>query len=115
MRARVRVVELLLLGSMLAACGTLSVQDEKELGTAAQRDIRQRYDMVRDRVIVHYIRKLGDELVEAADPSPFDFRFYVVEDDAINAFALPGGAIYIHTGTIMKAEDVSELSGVIAH
>jgi predicted Zn-dependent protease len=97
------------------ACASLSVEDEKRLGVEAQRQVRQQFDMVRDRVIVQYIRNLGAELVAAGEPSPFDFRFYVVEDDSINAFALPGGALYVNTGTILKAKDVSELAGVLAH
>jgi predicted Zn-dependent protease len=101
--------------ALLLACGTLSVEEEKDLGTQAQRQVREEFDMVRDRVVVNYVRDLGAKLVDASDPSPFRFRFYVVEDDAINAFALPGGAIYVHTGTVMKAEDVSELAGVVAH
>jgi predicted Zn-dependent protease len=101
--------------AVLLACGTLSVEEEKELGTQAQRQVRDEFDMVRDRVIVNYVRDLGAELVNASDPSPFRFRFYAVEDDSINAFALPGGAIYVHTGTITKARNVSELAGVIAH
>jgi predicted Zn-dependent protease len=97
------------------ACSTLTVNEEKELGVEAQRQVREQFDLVRDRVIVNYVRDLGADLVKASGPSPFEFRFYVVEDDSINAFALPGGAIYIHTGTILKAEDASELAGVVAH
>jgi predicted Zn-dependent protease len=106
---------LVVLIALSTACQTLSVEDEKRLGVEAQRQVREQFDMVRDRVIVAYIRDLGAHLVAAADPSPFDFRFYVVEDDAINAFALPGGALYVHTGTILKAKDISELAGVVAH
>jgi predicted Zn-dependent protease len=78
--------------ALLFACGTLSVEEEKKLGTQAQRAVRQEFQMVRDHVVVN-----------------------VVEDEAINAFALPGGAIYVHTGTIQKAADASELAGVVAH
>jgi predicted Zn-dependent protease len=106
---------LLCTSALLFACGTLSVEEEKKLGTQAQRAVRQEFQMVRDRVVVNYLRDMGADLVAAAKPSPFDFRFYVVEDDAINAFALPGGAIYVHTGTIQKAADASELAGVVAH
>jgi predicted Zn-dependent protease len=101
--------------ALLFACGTLSVEEEKKLGTQAQRAVRQEFQMVRDHVVVNYVRDMGADLVAAAKPSPFDFRFYVVEDEAINAFALPGGAIYVHTGTIQKAADASELAGVVAH
>lgn len=110
-----RLLVLAILAGVATACATLSVEDEKRLGTQAQRQVREEFDLVRDRVIVQYVRDLGDELVASAAPSPFTFRFYVVEDESINAFALPGGAIYVHTGTIQKAKDVSEFAGVVAH
>jgi predicted Zn-dependent protease len=99
----------------VAACGTLSVEDEKKLGAQAQREVRDHFQLFRDRVVVNYVRKLGDSLVAAAEPSPFEFRFYVVEDDQINAFAVPAGAIYVNTGTILATGDVSGLAGVMAH
>jgi predicted Zn-dependent protease len=58
---------------------------------------------------------LGNELTKAAKPSPFRFNFYVVEDRSLNAFAIAGGSIYVHTGLILKAENASELAGVMAH
>jgi predicted Zn-dependent protease len=57
----------------------------------------------------------GTSVLRVAGPQPFDFRFYVVEDDEINAFAIPAGFIYVNTGTILKARNVSELAGVVAH
>jgi predicted Zn-dependent protease len=99
----------------LCACGTLSVQDEKELGLQAQRQIREQLTLMRDRVVVNYVRQIGGELAAASPPSPFEFRFYVVEDDSLNAFAIPGGAIYIHSGIIQKSKSAGELAGVMAH
>jgi predicted Zn-dependent protease len=101
--------------ALLFACQTLSVEREKELGVQAQRQVREQVDLMRDRIVVNYVRDLGARLADASEDSPFDFRFYVVEDESINAFAIPGGAIYVHTGTIAKAENVSELAGVVAH
>ncbi len=105
----------LLVLSLATACGTLSVQDEKKLGHQVQRQVRDQYTLMRDRVIVNYIRDLGEGLVASARPSPFDFRFFVIEDPSLNAFAVPGGAIYVNTGLILEADDVSQLIGVIAH
>jgi predicted Zn-dependent protease len=48
-------------------------------------------------------------------PQPFDYDFYVVENDELNAFAMPGGNIYIHTGLVLKVRNVSELIGVMGH
>ena len=60
-------------------------------------------------------RALGDALTAAAPPSPFEFKFYVIEDEELNAVALPGGAIYVYTGLILAVDDVAALAGVIAH
>jgi predicted Zn-dependent protease len=116
MKARfARGVALALVLVTAAGCGTLSVQEEKQLGALEQRRVRQNFQLLRDRVVVNYIRKLGEELVASARPSPFEFRFYVIEDENLNAFAVPGGAVYVHTGLILAANDVSELAGVMAH
>lgn len=101
--------------SLATACGTLSVDEEKQLGHQVQRQVRDQFTLMRDRVVVNYVRDLGEGLVASARPSPFDFRFFVIEDPALNAFAVPGGAIYVNTGLILNADSVSELVGVIAH
>lgn len=110
-------VAFVLVASLVSGCATrpLSVQQEKQLGTIEQQRVKQQFPLLRDRIVVGYVRKLGRELARSSPPSPFDLRFYVVEDPELNAFAIPGGAIYINTGLIMKASDVSELAGVLAH
>ena len=100
---------------LLTGCGTLSPDAEEQIGHQAQREVRQSHQLLRDRVVVNYIRKMGKTLVEFSDPTDFQIRFYVVEQEDINAFTLPGGAIYITTGTILAAENAAQLAGVIAH
>ena len=100
---------------VLAGCGTLSIPQERKLGEDANRQIRQQVKLLRDRVVHDYVANVGAELVAAAGPQPFEYEFYVVEDDQINAFALPAGFIYVHTETILKARNVSELAGVVGH
>jgi predicted Zn-dependent protease len=112
-RPLTRVLALLLLAT--AACGTLTVSEEKELGQQAQREVRERFQLFRDRVVVSYVRQMGAKLIAGAGPSPFEFRFYVIEDESINAFAIPAGAIYVNTGLILQAQDASELASVLAH
>ena len=110
MRAAVAALAL-----VAAACAPLTVQEEKQMGREVQRQVRQQSQFVRDPVTVNYVRDLGAQLVYASAPSPFEFRFYVIEDESLNAFAVPGGAIYVHTGLILAVQDASELAGVIAH
>jgi predicted Zn-dependent protease len=64
---------------------------------------------------VNYVRQFGEQLAGSARPSPFDFRFYVVEDEEINAFAIPGGAVYVNTGLLTKVHNGAELAAVLSH
>jgi predicted Zn-dependent protease len=97
------------------ACGTLSIPQERKLGEEVQREIQGQVVPLRDPTVRAYVANLGQALVQASGPQPFEYRFYVVEDDTINAFALPAGYIYLHTETVLKARNVSELAGVLAH
>jgi predicted Zn-dependent protease len=100
---------------VLTGCATLSIPQERKLGEDANREIRQQVKLLRDRVVHDYVANVGAEIVAAAGPQPFEYEFYVVEDDQINAFALPAGFVYVHTETILKARNVSELAGVVGH
>ena len=102
--------------SLATACSTpapISVAQEKAIGRQAESQYNQ--NLMRDAVVVKYVRDLGMELTKAAKPSPFRFNFYVVEDRSLNAFAIPGASIYVHTGLILKAKNASELAGVMSH
>ena len=110
-----RATLLTLLAAPLAACASLSVDQERQLGLEFEREMRSQLRLVRDRTVNRYVTEIGEEILKAAGPQVFEYRFYVVDDHDINASAAPGGAIYINTGTILKARNVSELAGVIGH
>lgn len=110
-----RAVALVALAGALSACGTLSVEEEKKLGAQYQTELRKQLTFVRDPVSVNYIRQFGAQLAAAARPSPFEFRFYLVEDEQINAFAIPGGAMYVNTGLLLAVHNGAELASVLAH
>ncbi|HVN38469.1 MAG TPA: M48 family metallopeptidase [Myxococcota bacterium] len=99
----------------LPGCGSLSVQEEQQLGAEMARDARKHLDFVREQVVVGYVEQIGRGLVKAAGPQPFTYHFHVVEDPEVNAFAAPAGYVYVNTGTILAAANASELAGVIAH
>ena len=104
-----------LLATVAAACAPLSVDQERSMGADFSRDFNRRTALVRDPAVVGYVSAIGKRLLEHAGPQPFTYHFHVVPKAEVNAFAAPAGHIYIYTGTILKARDVSELAGVIAH
>lgn len=104
-----------LLAAVAAACAPLSVDQERSMGADVSRDFNRRTALVRDPAVVGYVSAIGKRLLEHAGPQPFTYHFHVVPKAEVNAFAAPAGHIYIYTGTILKARDVSELAGVIAH
>jgi predicted Zn-dependent protease len=110
-----RATALLMIACALTACGTISVEDEKKLGAQYQAELRKELVFVRDPVTVNYVRQFGAQLAAAARPSPFEFRFYLVENDEINAQAIPGGAMYVNTGLLLAVHNAAELAGVLSH
>jgi predicted Zn-dependent protease len=105
----------MLLAAVAPGCSTLSVQEEEQLGARAAAEMHKELDFVRDEWIVKYVEDIGRDIVAASGDQPYDFRFYVVNNEQLNAFALPAGYIYIHTGIITSAANMSELAGVIGH
>jgi predicted Zn-dependent protease len=105
------------LSVVVLACSTapLTIEEERELGAEFEKQARQKLHFVRDEVVVGYVADLGADLLGVMGPQPLDYDFYVIEDDELNAFAVPGGNVYVHTGLILKARNVSELVGVMGH
>jgi len=104
----------LVLATALGACATITPQQEVQLGLQQAREINQQLPIVSDAALEQYINSLGDQLVRQARRQ-FDYTFYIVNTDAVNAFALPGGFVYVNRGLIEQTENLSELAGVLAH
>ncbi len=88
---------------------------ETRLGQEIMRQIRGSRDYYEDAVLTDYLNRLGERLVAASDEPGRRFEFFVVRDPSLNAFALPGGYIGIHTGLLSAARSEAELAGVLAH
>ena len=93
----------------------LSVQDERRLGALIMKDYRAFGAVNTDAEMSAYITRLGNKIVQAASESPSNFEFFLVTDKSVNAFAMPGGYIGVHTGLIAAAQTESELASVLAH
>jgi len=98
------------------SAGTLiSPQEEKQLGEAFFRGLHQQVDINQDSEIQQYIQTIGEKLVSQSDTPAYPFHFFVVMENAINAFAGPGGYIGVNSGLILMTEAESELASVMAH
>lgn len=92
-----------------------SKQQDVQLGREAAGEIEKQLVVVQDKALTDYVNRIGNRLVERGELEKYPFFFKVVKEDSINAFALPGGPMYVHTGLITAAENEAQLAGVLAH
>jgi len=93
----------------------LTKNTESQIGRAIMRDIRRSGMVVEDPQITEYINEIGHRIAAQTNDGEQDFTFFVVDDPHVNAFALPGGYIGVHTGLIEASRSEDELAGVLAH
>ena len=91
-----------------------SIEKEVAMGKQYAAQVEQSAKLISDPVVNEYVNRIGQNLVRHSD-AKVPFTIKVIDDDQINAFALPGGFFYVNTGTILAADDESELAGVMAH
>jgi len=99
----------------LAACGGISQQQEVELGAQQAQQVNAQLPMLQDATVNAYVNSLGNQLARTTSRADLDWHFAVVNTDVINAFALPGGYIYVNRGVLEQASNESEVASVLAH
>jgi predicted Zn-dependent protease len=98
------------------ASNDLSLSAEKKIGQQIMHEIRWRDNAYLDDADVEsYLNQLGGRLAAVSNDPGLGFAFFPINDPSINAFAMPGGFIGVHTGLLLAAESESELAGVLAH
>jgi predicted Zn-dependent protease len=98
----------------ISACG-VSQQQEIELGQQESAQIQQQLPLVQDALINQYVSSLGNQIASKTSRADLQWQFYVVNTDVVNAFALPGGIVYVNRGVLERADKMDELAGVMAH
>jgi predicted Zn-dependent protease len=93
----------------------VSVEQEIEIGREANAQVRKEVPEVRDAAANQYIRAIGQRLVRQATGPKYPYSFSMADYREINAFALPGGPIWIHRGVLHAATNESQVAGVLAH
>jgi beta-barrel assembly-enhancing protease len=92
-----------------------SKEQDVQLGKEAAQQIRQQVDVVDNPQLQAYIQRIGQRLSQSPLAGGYPYTFTLVNDKTINAFALPGGPTFIHTGLIAAADNEAQLAGVIGH
>ncbi|WP_419787350.1 M48 family metalloprotease [Pseudodesulfovibrio sp.] len=93
----------------------LTIRDENRLGGQFDRILRSRMSMVGDTYITSYVDYVVQRIVKAKRPMPFRVKSAVIANPILNAFAIPGGYIYIFTGLLQSVDTESQLAGIISH
>ncbi|HZT30195.1 MAG TPA: M48 family metallopeptidase [Bryobacteraceae bacterium] len=92
-----------------------SKDQDIQLGKEAAAQVEKQYTVVRDEALVQYIRRIGAKLASTPEAGGYPYSFQVVADKSINAFALPGGPAFVHTGLLAAADNEAQVAGVLAH
>jgi predicted Zn-dependent protease len=101
--------------SLLFTACAISTQQEVEIGAQYSQQINAQLPIVRDPEVNRYINVLGDSLAHVADARGLSWRFFIVDSKEVNAFAVPGGYVYVNRGLIERASRMNMLAGVLGH
>ncbi len=91
-----------------------SLEKEIALGKQLAQEVERQTKVIDDPIVAEYVNRVGQNIVRNSD-AKVPFTIKVVEDESVNAFALPGGFFFVNTGLILKADNEAELAGVMAH
>jgi predicted Zn-dependent protease len=99
----------------LPSLGPPGEDEEVRISREFRREAKKHFKFVNNPEMERYIDRIGQRILSAVGPHPFDYRFFVIEDSQLNAFAVPGGSIYMYTGLMEKAKSTDEIAGVLGH
>jgi predicted Zn-dependent protease len=91
-----------------------SLEREISLGKSLAQEVERSSKLIDDPVVTEYVNRVGQNLVRNSD-ARVPFTIKVIDSDEVNAFALPGGFFYVNSGLVLRAQEESELAGVMAH
>jgi predicted Zn-dependent protease len=102
------------LASSLTACG-ISQQQEVQMGVEYAQQINAQLPIIQDPELNRYINVLGDSIARLTSRRDLDWHFFIVDAKDVNAFAVPGGFVYVNRGLIERADRMDEIAGVLGH
>jgi len=101
--------------SFTTAAHAVDLNEEVKVGANADKFIRQYFGVYPDEDIQAYVSRIGHKLLESIEETDFNYKFLVVDDPMLNAFAVPGGYVYITRGMLAHLDSEAALAGVLGH
>ena len=99
----------------MVGCATVTEQQESQMGASYSADLAKQLPLLKDPEVQRYINTLGDSLAGLTLRSQLTWHFEIVDDMDVNAFAVPGGYIYVNRGLIERAQTLDQVAGVVGH
>ena len=121
MRFSVKVITLITIAALLAGMVSpsrllaLTYSKEEEFGREFAKYVETHMEVIQDQYIAGYVESIGQRVLSYFPPQKLKFRFRVIKSDVYNAFAGPGGHIFIHSGLLAAMESEDELAGILGH
>ncbi len=103
------------LNPLVQDINVIPVAEENSASKQMEGEIAKQMVLVSDPAANQRVSSIGQKLVAALPKKQFNYRFFVIQDNSPNAFTIPGGAIYVHTGLLAFATSDDELAGVLGH
>ncbi len=100
---------------ILPAIGPPTEDEETRISREFRREAKKQFKFINNPEVERYVDRVGRRILAATRPLSFEYRFFVIEEDQLNAFAVPGGSIYLFTGLIERAKSTDEIAGVLGH
>ncbi len=94
---------------------SLLLKGESAVGESSAKQIKKQLPLLEDKQATQYVNEIGQKVAAASERDEFEYEFYLVMDNQLNAFALPGGKVFVNAGAIMNTDSEAELAGLLAH
>lgn len=109
------MVVLLHLMVFCAPANAISIKEELQLSQEFMRMLRRNFELIEDPVVAGYVNGIGQKILSALPPQPFNYQFFVIKEDVYNAFAIPAGYIFVNSGLFLAMDSEEELAGILSH
>src|SRR6202162_6262088 len=109
-----RIIVCIAIACSLTACA-ISQQQEVQMGQQYAQQINAQLPIIQDPEVNRYINVLGDSISRITSRADLDWHFFIVDSKEVNAFAVPGGFVYVNRGLIERTDQMDEVAGVLGH